>query len=268
MINYKQAGDKNTMRLKEKVKNQMNICGTHITIPGICVSEMMSYYDYDFVWIDLEHTIISIDECYSQIVGAKSVGRESIVRVPQNDLTYTKKVLEMGPDGIIFPMVHSAAEAEELLSYTLYPPYGKRGCGPKRAVRYGVDDEIEYFKSGPFDLCRFLQIECASFIDELEQIADNEYVDGFILGMADLSGSINETGDFTGQKNLALARRAIDICKKHNKTVGVSVTTTDEETLRMYHQMGVNMISAGADFNYIVKGARAAIDVLRKVQSE
>lgn len=256
------------MKLKEKLKRQMNICGTHITVPGICIAEMMSYYDYDFVWLDLEHTAISIDDCYAQIVGAQSVGREVIVRVPQNDLTYTKKVLEMGPDGIIFPMVHNAAEAEQLLSYTLYPPYGKRGCGPKRAVRYGLDDEIEYFKSGPFGLCRFLQIECVSFINELEQAASNEYIDGFILGMADLSGSINETGNFMGENNIALAKKAIDICKKHNKTVGVSIIASDEKTVRTYHEMGINMISAGADFDYITKGTKNTLDVLRKVQSE
>ena len=255
------------MRLKEKVKNRMNICGTHITIPGICVAEMMSYFDYDFVWIDLEHTAISIEECYAQIVAAKSVGREAIVRVPQNDLTYTKKVLEMGPDGIIFPMVHSAAEAKNLIAHTLYPPYGTRGCGPKRAVRYGIDDEVKYFKSGPFDLCRFLQIECVSFVDELEQIMDNPYIDGFILGMADLSGSINDVGNVFSDKNLEVAQRAIDICRKHNKTIGVSIITSDEKTVKRYHHMGINLISAGADFHYMVKGAQATLEVLKKVQS-
>lgn len=255
------------MRLKEKIRDREYVCGTHITIPGICIAEMMSYYDYDFVWIDLEHTSISIDECYTQIVGAKSAGREVIVRVPQNDLTYTKKVLEMGPDGIIFPMVHSAAEAEELLSYTLYPPYGKRGCGPKRAVRYGVDDEVKYLQSGPFELCRFLQIECVSFLEELEVIVDNKYIDGFILGLADMSGSINDIGNFWGERNLEMAKRAIEICKKHNKSIGISITATDEATIEKVHEMGVNMISAGADFDYIVKGAKTALDVLRKVQS-
>ena len=81
-----------------------------------------------------------------------------------NDLTYTKRVLEMGPDGIIFPMVRSAEEAETLLSCTLYPPYGSRGCGPQRAVRYGFDNEAAYVRSRPMDLCRFLQIESKAFI--------------------------------------------------------------------------------------------------------
>ena len=199
------------MNLKEKIEAKKNICGTMVNIPAMCIAEMMGYFDYDYLWIDMEHSAITLDKCYSMLVAAKSVGKPAIVRVPQNDLTYTKKVLEMGPEGIIFPMVHSAKEAEELLSYTLYPPYGNRGCGPQRAVRYGVDDELAYFKSGPVDLCRFLQIECKSFVDELEQIVDNPYIDGFILGFADLSGSINEIGDFLAKTILRWLKKPLKL---------------------------------------------------------
>ena len=253
------------MNLKEKIQNGKSICGTLVNIPSVSVTEMMGYCDYDYLWIDLEHSAITIDCCYNMLVAAKSVGKQAIVRVPQNDLTYTKKVLEMGPDGIIFPMVHNAKEAEELLSYTLYPPYGARGCGPQRAVRYGIDDEIAYFKSGPMDLCRFMQIECKTFVDELEQIVDNPYIDGFILGLADLSGSINKIGDFFGEENLALAQKAIDIATKHNKIVGSATLATDEKTLTMLHNMGIKMITCGADFNYIVNGAKKTFETVKKV---
>lgn len=253
------------MNLKEKIKSGKGICGTLVNIPAISIAEMMGYFDYDYLWIDLEHSAITLDMCYAMLVAAKSVGRQAIVRVPQNDLTYTKKVLEMGPDGIIFPMVHNANEAEELLSYTLYPPYGTRGCGPQRAVRYGVDDEIAYFKSGPMDLCRFMQIECKTFIEEFEQIVDNPYIDGFILGLADLSGSINEIGDFFGKRNLELAKKAIDIAAKHNKIVGSATLATDEETLTMLYNMGIKMITCGADFNYIINGAKKTFETVKKV---
>lgn len=253
------------MNLKEKIASGKSICGTQIEIPAMCITEMMGSFDYDYLWIDLEHSAITLDQCYAHLVAAKSVGKQAIVRVPQNDLTYTKKVLEMGPDGIIFPMVHSVKEAEELLSYTLYPPYGNRGCGPQRAVRYGLDDEIQYFKSGPFDLCRFLQVECKTFVDELEQIADNPYIDGFILGLADLSGSINEVGDFFGENNLALAKKAIDIATKHNKIVGSATLASDEKTLSMLHNMGIKMITCGADFGHIISGAKNTYETVRKV---
>jgi len=253
------------MNLKEKIRSGKHICGTMVNIPSVAVMEMMGYCDYDYIWLDLEHSAITLDMCYAQLVAARSVGKQVIVRVPQNDLTYTKKVLEMGPDGIIFPMVHNAKEAKELLSYTLYPPYGARGCGPQRAVRYGMDDEIAYFKSGPRELCRFLQIECKTFVDELEEIVDDPFIDGFVMGFADLSGSINETGDFFGENNLALAKRAIDIARKHNKMVGTATLATDEKTLSLMRDMGIHMITCGSDFNYIVNGAKKTYETVKKV---
>ena len=253
------------MDLKEKIKSGKSICGTLVNLPSVCITEMIGYFDFDYLWIDLEHSAINIETCYNMLVAAKSVGTQAIVRVPQNDLTYTKKVLEMGPDGIIFPMVQNAKEAEELLSYTLYPPYGNRGCGPQRAVRYGFDNEVNYLKSGPMDLCRFIQIECKTLVDELEQIVDNPYIDGFILGLADMSGSINKMGDFFGEENLALAKKAIDIATKHNKIVGSATQAFDVKTLTMLHDMGIKMITCGADFNYIVNGARNACENVKKV---
>ena len=147
------------MTLREKVLAKQNICGTHITMTDPSIAEMMGYIGFDFIWIDLEHAYISFEQLYSMINCAKAAGTATIVRVPQHDFTYTKKVMEMGVDGIIFPMIKDAKEAEEMINYTLYPPLGNRGCGPKRAVKFGLDDEPEYFRNGHTKTCRFIQIE-------------------------------------------------------------------------------------------------------------
>jgi 2-keto-3-deoxy-L-rhamnonate aldolase RhmA len=165
-------------------------------------------------------------------------------------------------------MVHNKEEAEKLLSYTLYPPYGKRGCGPQRAIRYGFDHEPTYYETSRKDLCRFLQIECASFIDDLEEVAKNPYIDGFIIGFADLSASINEAGNSWGEKNIALAKKAIEICKRHGKMVGTATLLTDEKTIQMFLDMGLTMITCGADWKHILDGARETYNALRKVIKE
>ena len=43
----------------------------------------------------------------------------------------------MGADGILIPMVSSAAEARAAVSACKYPPEGTRGFGPRRASDYG-----------------------------------------------------------------------------------------------------------------------------------
>ena len=177
--------------LREKLKTQ-KIAGTLVCLSDPCLCEIMGNIGYDCVWIDMEHTYVSYKEVLCHLNAARSANISSVIRLPQNDLTATKKILEMGADGIIFPMVRSEEEFDELMKMTLYPPLGSRGFGPMRAIGYNAANAGDYVTRDCFDLCRFVQIEHVDMIDSLEKIAQSPYVDGFIFGPNDLSGSLGE----------------------------------------------------------------------------
>ena len=254
------------MTIKEKIASGMPLCGCHVHLSDIAVSEIMANIGYDMLWVDMEHTTLSCEQVHAHLLAARAAGTPVMVRVPVSDLTHTKRVLEMGPDAIVFPMVKDAEHAQELLSWTLYPPYGKRGCGPKGAVKYGLESEPYYYGEGHLKLCRFVQIEQKSAALDAERIAALPYLDGCILGMHDLSGSIGKLGDVFCEENIALAKQAIDAFKRRGKTVGVSTCATDPETLTRYRDMGVNLIFTGADFEYIRDGAMKTLGTVRNVQ--
>lgn len=253
------------MELKEKISKRLQTVGTHVNLKDPIVTEILGSLGYDFLWVDMEHVALTEQDIYHHLLAARSVGTPVFVRVPVDDLTVTKRVLEMGVDGIIFPMVRDAKHAKALLDQTLYPPYGKRGCGPKSAVRYGIDDEFEFYKNGHLKTLRFVQIELESAALDAKNIAALDYLDGCILGMHDLSGSINKLGKVFSQENIALARMAIDAFTEANKTVGVSTYAIDEETLVRYRDMGINMISTGADYDYILRFGRDTLKLANKV---
>lgn len=242
--------------------------GVHVNLSDPIVTEIFSHLNYDFVWIDMEHMTLSCEQVYHHVLAARTGTAASFVRVPVDDLTCTKRVLEMGVDGIIFPMVKDAAHAKELLDQTLYPPYGKRGCGPRGAVRYGLDSEPYYYGEGHKKLCRFVQIELKSAAEDAEAIAALPYLDGGILGMHDLSGSIGKLGDVFCEENLELAKKTIAAFHAQGKPVGVATFATDEETLLRYHKMGIDMISTGADYDYALKGAKETLQTMKRVRGE
>lgn len=91
------------------------------------------------------YSYIPCKEALCHLNAARSAGISSMIRVTQDDLTVTKKILEIGPDSILFPMVRSAKEVNKLIDMTLYPPYGTRGFGPIRAFRYGADESVIEF---------------------------------------------------------------------------------------------------------------------------
>lgn len=249
--------------LRKKIENKENILGTLVSLTDPCLCEIMGNIGYDCVWIDMEHTYMSYKEVLCHLNAAGSSNIPAVVRLPQNDLTATKKVLEMGPDGVIFPMVKSAKEVEELIKMALYPPLGNRGFGPLRAIGYGADDVIEYVEKKSFDMCRFVQIEHVDMIDELEEIVKNPYVDGFIFGPNDLSGSLGEFMNVFGDTTLFKIKEAIEILKRHNKCVGIAIGMS-EEAISFWSELGFDIVFAGADWSFVYNQGKETLETMKK----
>jgi len=243
------------MTLKEKIKAGMKTIGMHICLSDIPGARIAGLAGYDFIWVDLEHTTISMESLESLVIAIQAGGTAVIVRVPQDDLTFTKKVLEMGVDGIIFPMIRSAEQAGERIASTLYPPHGNRGFGPMHAIRYGLEDVSAYISNDVDNLCRFIQIEHIDAVNDLDEILKNEFIDGFIFGPNDLSGSINQLCNVYGEDTTALIRGCVEKMKAAGRYCGVSTGDISDFCFSHWHGMGIDMISAGSDYGFILEGA-------------
>ena len=249
--------------LRAKILKGKKILGTLVSLTDPCLCEIMGNAGYDCVWIDMEHTYMSNKEVLCHLNAAKSSNIPAVVRLPQNDLTTTKRILEMGPDGIIFPMVKSVQEVKELIDMTLYPPLGTRGFGPLRAIGYGAGDVLEYVNKKSLDMCRFVQIEHIDMIKELDEIAKIPYVDGFIFGPNDLSGSVNDFMNVYGEKTVSAIKNAVKTLKMHNKYIGLA-TGMSEEAIGFWSNLGLDMLFAGADWSFVYDGATKTLETLKK----
>lgn len=254
----------NIPMLKEKIQNRQPICGTHVQIADPEISSIYARMGYDYLWLDMEHSYLSYREALQHLNNARLHGTPMLVRLPQDDLTATKKILEMGPEGVIFPMVNNAADADRLIGYTLYPPYGTRGIGAMRAVEYGAESLEDYCKRDHLSMCRLIQLENKTAIENLEQILQNPFIDGYIFGPADLSGSLGDILNVTEGETKAWMQRAIAILKSHGKYIGISFGGTDPSVIRPWHDMGIDMISVGSDFGYILDNGRKMLEMLRR----
>ena len=242
--------------LKEKIKTKKKTIGMHINFNDIAVGKIAGAAGYDFVWIDMEHSYLSLENLLNLIIGVKASGGQVIVRAPQDDLTFTKKILEMGVDGIIFPMIRNAEEANRILSYTLYPPHGVRGFGPMNAIDFGFKNAGDYVASNHKDMCRFIQIEHINAVRNLDEIIKNEYIDGYIVGANDLSGSMGMLGNVFCDEVTDVIKEVVTKLHAAGKYVGISTGDFSQSTLQHWHDMGFDMISAGADFDFLREGMR------------
>ena len=177
-------------------------------------------------------------------------------------------MLEQGPDGILFPMVNTPEELDQAMKSTLYPPEGFRGFGPQRAARWGLRDTDEVIASLNRDLIRIVQVETVTAVHNLKEMAKNPYVDCFVFGPCDLSGSINQLNKVFDKDTSDLIDEAVATLKEAGKSVGVSTGSDDPKVLRYWHDKGLNFISAGTDYLHIAAGARKVLKSLREIQTK
>jgi 2-dehydro-3-deoxyglucarate aldolase/4-hydroxy-2-oxoheptanedioate aldolase len=252
--------------LKARLRAREPVAGMHVSLVDACITELCGQAGFDFIWIDTEHTAIDHHVLLQHVIAAKAAGTDSLVRVAWNDPVQTKRVLEMGPTGIVFPMVSTPEDLDRAMRSTVYPPYGTRGFGPIRANRYGHDSEEDYLREANTSLVRCVQIETATAVERLPEMAKNPWVDCFVIGPYDLSASIGELGDVFGENTSRLVERTVAVLTAAGKSIGVSTASDDPKVLRHWHDKGINFISAGTDFVHVTNGARAVRRMLKEIQ--
>ena len=252
--------------LKEKVLAREQLCGTHMALNHSGITEILASLGYDFIWIDTEHTSLAWEDLRLHLLSAKVGGSPAIVRVPMDDFNFTKKLLEMGPAGIIFPQVETAEQADFVMKSTLYPPEGYRGFGPLGAVGYGNRELKDYIANADRELCRFIQLESETAVKNLPEIVKNPWIDGYIFGPMDLSASIGCLGDIFGERTVSLIKEAVKILQDNGKTIGVSTGSDDPAVIQFWHDLGINMISSGVDYAYMRDAAVRNLAGIRNIQ--
>jgi 2-dehydro-3-deoxyglucarate aldolase len=223
----------------------------------------MASAGFEWLVIDLEHTSIDLTMAHQLIVSIQSNGMKALVRVSKNEEVIIKRVLDMGADGIIVPMVKTKADARNAVDYAKYPPVGKRGVGLFRAQKYGIGFD-DYKKWVTDELVIIAQIEHIESIKNINEIILTDGIDGVIIGPYDLSGSMGYPGEYHRDDVQKAIADALSACKKHNIPSGFHVIESDPGKLQQRIDEGCTFLAYSLDFFFLGDSARNGMKKIRK----
>ncbi len=223
--------------------------GTHCWSGDPGLYEMCGYLGYDYIWIDNEHGGMTLPMIYNGIMAANAGGAAAIVRVPGHQVEDVKPVLEMGPQGIVFPMVNSAAEAEQVVKLCQYPPKGVRSYGPLRAIDYYEKPLDQYLAEAESKTLRFLQCEHVEAVHNLDEILEVPGVDVIICGPMDLSASVGKLGKLTDPEVVGMMDTIIKKCTAAKKPFGISVGA-NWPIAKEWLSRGASFVSVASVYDY------------------
>jgi 2-keto-3-deoxy-L-rhamnonate aldolase RhmA len=213
----------------------------------------------DWLFIDMEHGSLGL-ETAEDLLRAVRGDCYTLVRIPENSPIWIRKVLDIGCDGLIVPMVCSEAEARRAVEHSKYPPAGQRSVGVARAHGYGLDF-ADYVANANERLSLIVQIEYISAVRNLSSILDVPGIDAVLIGPYDLSGSMNLLGQVTHpavQEAMEVIRAG---CAERDIPFGVFVLA--RESIEAALATGVSFLAVGTDLSLMNSSAHAVIDAAR-----
>jgi len=224
--------------------------GCWINIFDPIVGELVGPCGYTHAMIDMEHSPVALESTLAMIRAVQAGGAKAYVRVPEKDPAWVGRLMDLGANGVMVPMVNSVREAQDLLSAAIYAPNGTRGMAApiSRASVYGIHTD-EYLSNYRKHFTLMLQIETAQAADACEDIALLDGVDALFIGPYDLSGSLGNTAQPEHKKTRAAIRKIMKSVKAAGKPIS-TLTYPSKSASKLFSE-GFDLVFSGSDLGML-----------------
>jgi 2-keto-3-deoxy-L-rhamnonate aldolase RhmA len=245
--------------LNDAIAERGALLGTLLTIASPAMSEALSATGLDWLFFDLEHSVLDLAAVQSMIQAMRP-GCLSFLRVEEPAAVYVKRALDTGCSGVIVPQVNSVALAKALVQAAKFAPLGARGVGLGRAVGYGAS-LADGLKRENQRTSLVAQIEHVDAVEVVHDILGLTGIDAVLVGPYDLSSSLGIPGEITDERVQERIQRVLDAARNAGKPAGIFVGAV--EAARREIARGFSFVAVGSDLTHLSAAARALCAAVR-----
>lgn len=235
------------------------LVGPMVTLGAPEVAEILAKVGFDWLFLDAEHA--PFDALSLQRMMQAAGNTPCLVRLEASQEVPIKKALDVGAAGIIAPMVNTAEQAAQIVSWCRYSPQGTRGVGLGRAHGYGLEFS-DYIEAANESVTVIVQAEHIQAAEQIEAIVQVEGVDGVLIGPYDLSASLGLLGQIEHPEVVAAIDRVTAVCQQAKIPLGVFGLSAT--AVQPYIEKGYTLITVGVDTLLL---SSAASSLLQQVRS-
>jgi 4-hydroxy-2-oxoheptanedioate aldolase len=233
-------------------------------LPYPIVAELVAREGFSAVTIDGQHGLWDVAAVVAGIAAVRQGGAAPIVRVPVGDFSSVSRVADFGAEGIIAPMINTAADARAFAAVAKFPPIGERSWGPHRAAMLGgITNLNDYLAVANDAVVTFAMIETRTALSNLDAIAATPGIDGLFLGPSDLSIALSDgkTLDPLSKEVDAELDRIIAAARKAGKIPGAYCHNAERAVA--LSKRGVRFLAVSSDIAFLRAGAAAQVKVIK-----
>jgi 4-hydroxy-2-oxoheptanedioate aldolase len=231
--------------LKERLESGQVVVGTVLAESSTAIMEILALVGFDFIFIDCEHSSMTVESVQNLIMAAELRGTTALVRPPMNVPEVILRYMDAGAMGIAIPGMESRAAAQTAVKAVKYPPQGERGLAGTRAADFGLSGSLgDYVKMANQETMVFGVVESRKGVENIEEILDTDGFDGVFIGTNDLSNSLGVPGQTTHPTVVQAIDRILEAGKEKGKPICGIVR--GGESIQEYIDKGYKMINSSA----------------------
>lgn len=232
-------------------------------LPAPMVAEIVAREGFSAVTLDSQHGMWDLAGLATGIAAVRQAGSAPIVRVPLGDFAMASRVLDFGAEGIIAPMINTAADARAFAAAAKFPPIGERSWGPHRATMLaGIANQKDYLASANDNVVTLAMIETRVALANIDAIASTPGIDGLFLGPSDLSIALSDGRTLDPESDAVEPEldRIVAAAQKAGKIPGAFCATAERAVAVV--KRGMRFCAISSDMGFLRAGARAQLDKL------
>lgn len=248
-------------KTKEALSKGRTVVGPFQGIGYVAISEILGSQGFDWILVDLEHGQIDLETAGNLFAAIRGSGATALARVPGNDQSFIKRVLDAGAEGVMVPLVNSPEEALTAVRSCRYPPEGVRGLGPGRASLYGLG-MLEYAEKANDETLVMIQAEHIDAVRRIDGILGVPGIDILFVGPFDLACSMGHMDDPGHPEVESAIELLLAAALKAGVVPGIFCAGPEAAARRI--RQGFRFVALGLDSFYLDAGAKAARAALGK----
>jgi 4-hydroxy-2-oxoheptanedioate aldolase len=184
--------------LKQRIRSgePLAIAWAALSMDRNDLSDVLSGEAWDLVFVDAQHAAFAEADLVEFCRTVDDIGVPALLRIRHPRLAYLAgNYADLGPLGILVPLVEEQATVADAIEGFYYPPLGKRSWGPTHAYgREGITDREAYAHWWNTHGILALQIETVDAVLNVRSLV-RPGVDLLLFGSNDLSFSLAAHAD-------------------------------------------------------------------------
>lgn len=228
------------------------------------IAETVAREGFAAVNLDQQHGLYDMATTAAGIAAIRMAGSAPLVRVPLGDFAVASRVLDLGAEAVIAPMINSVADARAFVAAAKYPPLGERSWGASRALTLaGITDQTRYLRDANELTLTFAMIETPAALENVDAIAAVPGIDALFVGPSDLSITLSKGAavDPHSPTVEAAVDKVLAAAVKVNKIAGIYCVNAERAVACA--KRGFRFLSVASDLGFLRAGIAAQMKVLK-----